>query len=219
MADIHQILIVLDGSADSVRQKIEQYRSKDFQLDDGLTPPMKNVKNRKFSKKLAENTKRMEEIEKAVKRMLEADEKSLSSNYTLYNSQGKPVKMKEPGKKKGVTEEKEQGMEVVEMEVEETMVEENVAEVEEESGDSDFAAELEEDLFGDVSEAEQSVQEETVEMEEPTQTLPPHILQLQKQIDDKKAQLSTMTNPAIRERIEDLIRVLEQDLQNKLANL
>ena len=143
--------------------------------------------------------------------MLEADEKSLSSNYTLYNSQGKPVKMKEPGKKKGVTEEKEQGMEVVEMEVEETMVEENVAEVEEESGDSDFAAELEEDLFGDVSEADNRSKKRPLKWRSRLRLSRPHILQLQKQIDDKKAQLSTMTNPAIRERIEDLIRVLEQD--------
>ncbi len=227
VADVHQVLIVLDGSPDAVKQKLDFYRANDFKLDDGLSAPMKNVRNRRFSNKSSENAKRMEEMEAKLNLLLEADERAESVNYMLYDSKNRPIQFKQTGRKtnKIVTE-----MEVTEtVEIEETQV----VEEEVESDDSDFAAELEGDLLDELEQDEfeaQEDQEESVFEEECSNAneslekledshLPPAIQQLCKQIEEKKNQLNSVTNPAIKQRLEEVISYLEKQLSDKMRDL
>lgn len=242
IADIHQVLLVLDGSSESIRHRIEDLRQKDFILDDGLTPPMKNVRNRRFSKRNQENLKKMEEIERTVARLIEADSRAVSSNYVLYNSRNKPIATnhttdRSKGRKKGVSSEfggvgsEDEGNE------EEAAYEESVQEAEDESGDSDFAAELEDNLMDELSQAEEAEEaaEPTDEGEmestgefatqmgdltlESQSTLPPALQQLRMQIQEKKTQLASVTNPAIKARLEDVIKYLETEFESKVGKL
>lgn len=225
-------MIVLDGTSEQVRLKVDQYRASDFQLDDGITAPMSHVKTLKFGSKAAENAKRMEEIEKRVKELIAADEQALSSNYTLYDSHNRPVQLDKKKSKSSAAQANE--LETVQYEAEEEPLygEQEAAVEDQESGDSDFAAELEGDLLDDI---EQSMDEESVQsgliddamvnmrldsQVLPTQTqLPPELLNLQRQIQEKRTQLEAVTNPAIKERLEDAIRYLEQQFESKLNSL
>jgi transcription initiation factor TFIID subunit 7 len=243
IADIHQVLLVLDGSSESIRHRIEDLRQKDFILDDGLTPPMKNVRNRRFSKRNQENLKKMEEIERTVARLIEADSRAVSSNYVLYNSRNKPIATnhttdRSKGRKKSVSSEfggvgtDEEGNE------EEAAFEESVQEAEDESGDSDFAAELEDNLMDELSQAEEAEETSAEPMDEDgmestgefasqmgdltlgsQSTLPPALQQLRLQIQEKKAQLASVTNPAIKARLEDVIKYLETEFESKVSKL
>lgn len=221
-------MIVLEGSQESVKQKIEQYREADFQLEDGITPPMKDARNRRFGKKQAENIKRMQEVERIVKRLLEDDEKSISSNYTLFNSQNKPVKLKETGKRVSI----QQQDTITNDAMSETEALTQTQEQADESGDSDFAAELEDDLLDDQFAerpldtlelaSEEKIVEETMapetavtEVDSSQSSQSAMVLQLQKQIYEKKALLSSVTNPAIRARIEDAVRYLEDKIKHQ----
>lgn len=228
VADVHQVLLVLEGTAEQVRQKVELYRAACFQLDDGLTPPLANVKGRKFCNKAAENAKRMEEIESRVKELIAADERSLSSNYTLYDSHNRPIQLDRKKPKSGAVQVDEAQEEVIyDQDVDE--YQEVAVEEDHESGDSDFAAELEEDLLDDIDQ-EGSVQSGLIDeaMEDmrldsqtlSTQTqLPPELFNLQRQIQEKRTQMESVNNPAIKERLADAIRYLEEQFELRMNNL
>lgn len=233
VADIHQVLLVLDGPSDQMKQRIEQLRAADYQLDDGLTAPMTDCRHRRFSTKAHENAKRMEEIEERVKALIQADESAIASNYTLYDSRNRPVSLQQ-SKRKGSAKAQEA------VQVEEVDQDEEAVEHEEDSGDSDFAAELEEDLLDDLdvamddddhgtaSQIEDAMTEVTLHepmsssatiMEAPVASLPPELINLQRQINEKRAQLDIVSNPAIRERLAEALRYLENQLETKLQFL
>lgn len=236
VADVHQILLVLEGTVESNKQRIEQFRASDFQLDDGLTAPMKNVKNRRFSKKTAENAKRMEEIEQRVKELLAADERAKSTNYTLYNSQNKPIVLKDNSRRRSVAQSQgeiaaksKDELNDLLMDMDQEATQPSESEPPESDDDDDFAAELEEDLLETQSQPSQMDEAESrpelapgdmdggLSQDSPLPSqLPPAVLQLQSQIASKRAQLDSVTNPAIRARIEAMILDLERDMESKL---
>lgn len=236
VADINQVLLVLEGTAEQIRQRQEDLRAADYRLSDGLTPPMQACRQRRFGSKIAEKAKRMEEIERRVKELLAADEKAMSSNYTLYDSRNRPVNLDR--RKKKVTEqptamqsESEMGQQEDDIGQELDQELEQMDEEAAESGDSEFAAELEgglliddeeqeeTNMLGDTMDVNMGANAETSAVEPAEPTLPPELLNLKKQIEERRLQLSSVTNVAIRERIEDAIKYLEDQLASKLSAL
>ena len=224
VADVHQVLLVLEGSAEQIRQRTEELRAADYRLADGLTPPMQACRQRRFGSKISEKAKRMEEIERRVKELLAADERAMASNYTLYDSRNRPVNLDRRKKKteqivSQMAVQSESEMEAMDDELGQELDQE-LEQMDAESGDSEFAAELEGGLLLDDADMEEAGADEMeVEEEMPVATLPPELLNLQRQIQERRLQLSAVTNIAIRERIEDAIKYLEEQLASKLAAL
>jgi len=274
VADIHQVLLVLDGPADQIRQRIDDLRTRDFLLDDGLTPPMRAVRTHRFSTRAADNTKRMEEVEARVRELLEKDGRAGSVNCTLYDTRNRVVNLEFKRSKRGAKGNKtdldggggdgDGGNDEDQSEVEASEAGQseqhgddgNDDEEEEDSSDLDFAAELEgemdeqsgveeeEDTAMDIDDDHQeqgrspsasmhsamadiSLRPSTSSHTDTQSTLtniqqqqlPPELAHLQQQIQQRRTHLATVTNPAVRDRLEDALRYLEEQLASKLAAL
>jgi TATA-binding protein-associated factor Taf7 len=200
---------------------------------------MQNVRNRRFNARAVDNVKRMEEIEARVRELIAADERAAASNYALYDGRNRLINLdRDRKKKKGSKNEQaaEEEGEEVSMEFEETTAMALEEEDEHDSSDLDFAAEIEgemdtaeeeepsggestgllDDAMADVSIDEHRRMQ--VEGKEQS-SLPPELANLQSQIWQKRSHLATVTNPAVRDRLEEAIRYLEQQLAAKLEAL
>lgn len=212
IADICQMLLVLPDNAES-QAKIKEYETNGWQHPDGLTPPLKNVRVRRFSRTASYGKQKdVEAIEKRVQALLDRDSAVTTSTFTVYDGNGRAILT--GGKMDGKFQRPAPG-EADEME---SMVAE--------SEDEELAAELEEAMMAeDATEVIES-STQTVESLPPTEvsdkatpmTTPQAssaILELQAKINERKAQLASVTNPLIRARLEDVIRQLEEDLKSR----
>jgi transcription initiation factor TFIID subunit 7 len=228
-ADICQMLLVLPEGTETMA-KLEAWEVAGWQFSDGITPPLRNVRARRFKKTASYGQQKdVEAIERRVQALLDRDAAAASSTFTVYDAlgravlrgggmDGKFVRVK-PGEA-GILEE----------------VEEADAEMEEsverhDSSDEDFAAELEEEMLAIEEEVEGTEMEGELKEEEspimmiparqtstaPTPSPSPAVMELQAKINERKAQLASVTNPLIKARLEDVIRQLEQDLQARMG--
>ena len=220
IADICQMLLVLPEGPET-GERIQTWETEGWQFADGLTPPMRNVRARRFRRTASHGQQKdVEAIERKVQALLDRDSQAASSRFTVYDSlgravlrggenDGKFVRVK-PGEA-GVLEEVEE----VEAEMEESVEPHD-------SSDEDFAAELEEEMLADETvegEPKRTMIEEVPSHQisaAPTPTASPAVMELQAKINERKAQLASVTNPLIRARLEDVIRQLEQDLQARI---
>ncbi|KAL9621785.1 MAG: hypothetical protein Q9160_003758 [Pyrenula sp. 1 TL-2023] len=82
--DVSQMLVVL-GPCDSV-EKAQEYPlptevDKDFKYAHGITPPMKNVRKRRFNRTKRTSLSAIEAVERRVNQLLADDEAALESTY------------------------------------------------------------------------------------------------------------------------------------------
>ncbi|KAI9026247.1 TAFII55 protein conserved region-domain-containing protein [Hyaloraphidium curvatum] len=70
IADVHQVLVV-EGMEPPAAQDLPEPGKEEYELKDGLTPPLKNVVNRRFRK--PQIKKQIESVEKEVERLLRKD--------------------------------------------------------------------------------------------------------------------------------------------------
>ena len=202
-----------------VTQKIAEYEAAGWQFPDGLTPPMKNVRIRRFRHTNSyARQKDVEAIEKRVQELLEKDENATASTFTVYDSTGKAVLV--GGGRDGKFVKPEQNLEDYDqlMNGEEEFDGVQEAMMEESSGDDDdgFAAELEEEMLADEAMVEPTVSSGMGEEKSPTSSVSPAVMELQARINERKAQLASVSNPLIKARLEDVIKQLESDLHSRI---
>jgi transcription initiation factor TFIID subunit 7 len=184
---------------------------------DGITPPMRAVRIKRFRKRVSKKV--IEDVEKEVERLLQAD------------LEAEDVKFE-------ITEQKELELEEELSNLDETEEPTEMAE------DDEFAAEIEEALYADAAESseeeseeedEDSQEEEAADEEEEDDgvdgqlkehvaLLKEEISDIMRKIDEKKHILSSQVNPIIKKRFEDIVSRLECELdlkkeQLKIANL
>lgn len=245
VADISQMLLVLpEGGGDGETEaQLAEWEARGWQHPDGLTPPMHDVRNRRFNKTSLSygQPREVEKIERQVQALLERDEAALGSTYTVYDAagrailrggsgmDGKLVRLR-PGEEEGGLE----GELAPGDEYSDAILEEEEEEEEEVGGEGDmggeeedvdeFAAALEEEMMMADDAEGGGAQEDGVTqpaaalttMQHPSPTPSPAVLELRARIEERKSQLASVTNPLIRARLEDVIRQLEQDLQARL---
>lgn len=105
-ADIHQMLIIFDPDATESKGFCSQIETDfQFQWPDGITPPLKNVRIRRFGhesfqgqlgsgpsiKGREATTLALEEIENAVQKLVDADDSAHESHFTLYDSSNRAI--------------------------------------------------------------------------------------------------------------------------------
>jgi TATA-binding protein-associated factor Taf7 len=204
------LLVMPDGP--EAQAKVQHYEANGWQHSDGLTPPLKDVRTRRFSRTASYGKQKdVEAIEKRVQALLDRDTAATSSSFTIYDSMGKTLLR--GGATDGKFEPPKEGKE--------------------EESDDEFAAELEEAMLAeDAMEVETQpesmapTEDATQEMlaEEPEELTPEApiviqstaVMELREKINERKAQLASVTNPMIKARLEDVIRQLEEDLYSRL---
>jgi len=228
VADIHQLLHVFDGplSDPLINAQLVAFEENNFQRLDGLTPPMRNVRERRFKPAALmagaapsaplhslEHQKDMEKIEKQVKMLLDKDVKAKNSSFQLIDANGKVLATGTVGEARS----EEQFYDGDDLEGEADEGEEDGEGLMEGEGEGEedemFAAELEEAMLADDTQTEIEVIE-TVSVEARV-VMSPAVVELHQKIAERRAQLANVTNPLIRARLEDVIRQLEDDLSSR----
>lgn len=228
IADISQILLILpDDGRPETAAKIKEYEDQGWQFPDGISPPLKNVRVRRFKRTTSYGQQKdVEAIEKRVQALLDRDAQAASSTFTIYDSQGRAVLSGGGMDGKFVRVQPGEGGVLEEIEEGDAEAEGSATGERHDSSDEEFAAELEEELLADEALIDTQEAEEDTDpgVEEllpppiiPTPTLSPAVMELQTKINERKAQLESVTNQLIRARLEDVIRQLEHDLQARLG--
>lgn len=178
---------------------------------DGITPPMRAVRIKRFRKRVSKKV--IEDVEKEVERLLQAD------------LEAEDVKFE-------ITEQKELDLEDEFSNADET---EDRTEVH----DDEFAAEIEQALYADAGESSEEESEEDEEdsqeeeagdedeeddgvdgqLREHVALLKEEISDIMRKIDEKKTLIISQVNPIIKKRFEDIIIRLETELDLKKEQL
>ncbi|CAG8564588.1 4889_t:CDS:2 [Paraglomus brasilianum] len=198
IADICQMLVVewpIEGES-----QLNEYKSsvnmEDFIWPDGLAPPLRNVRRRRFRKRLSNRA--IEEVEREVERLLRADAQAERVQYDLVEDV-MDSEIGTPG-----------------------LALDNSYEAEAEAGEEFYAvgedagAALERDL--DLMD-EDELEEAMAELLENKKKLEQEISETQELIQKKRNDLAATENPIMKERFEKTINRLTNDLESKQAQL
>ncbi|XP_015919514.1 transcription initiation factor TFIID subunit 7 [Parasteatoda tepidariorum] len=99
-ADICQIMIAQEEDAPksdeevSPKKKDKDAKDKRYMLPHGLTPPLKNVRKRRFRKTLKKKYVDLPDVEKEVKRLLRTDTEAISVRYEVVNAEDEKAENK-----------------------------------------------------------------------------------------------------------------------------
>jgi TATA-binding protein-associated factor Taf7 len=253
VADLNQILMVLDldttegqrvinrvpqalqeqllkslqnnGSISPIPAGLDDVTASWAQWPDGLTFPMKSVKQKKFAPRPlhASTVGDFERIEREVERLLKSDGQAIESKFTLIGSTGE-VLLGDLDVKAGLesedvemfneAEEEQTGDEEPEFEEEEEP-EEEVSSASDIEDMNDFAAEIEDNLLAEEHETEQATEPEPEPESSPVESETDRLVKdLEAKLAEKQKQAETVSNPLIKARIEDVIRQMEDNLRN-----
>lgn len=226
VADISQILMVLPEGAPETRERLAQWEATGWQLADGIAPPMRAVRKRRFRRATGEMAGRerdVEALEKRVQALLDRDSQAVTSSFTVYDGAGRAILL--GGGSDGKLVRLPAGS-ITEGQPEEGQPEEQEEPVDglEHESDEEFAAELEEEMLleeqateaGDEKSLQLSPRSPVPTLNAPSPSPSPAVIELQAKINERKAQLASVSNPLIKARLEDVIRQLEQDLQARI---
>lgn len=194
------------------------------QLQDGLTPPMRAAKQKKFANRPlhASNVGDMERIEREVERLLKSDGQAIESKFSLIGPNGEIIL----GDSDFISAAGVEGVEEdVEMEYEESANEdENDNEYEHDFDVSsasdiedmnDFAAEIEGNLLTlEPEKTEQAIPEQSAQSIPVASENARLVQDLEAKLAEKLKQADSVSNPLIKARIEDVIKQLEDNLKN-----
>lgn len=246
VADISQILhcfVLAEGwSLNAVEKIVAPFRRLRWRASDGLTPPLKGMRGPLEEKSAIEIEKAVEELLSKDAGCI-SSRFSLFDDVAGCDST-KPVLRGVPGGKLLYGDEdvemEADGDEEGEGAADGDTIPEDDAEYmddltetttitavqDDDEDDDDFAAELEEQMMAEddsqkanlraaelLPEIKEAAGEGEVSSIYGTNSLD---LELHNKIKDRKAQLQTITNPLIRARLEDVIRQLEIDLENRM---
>ncbi|GIY56187.1 transcription initiation factor TFIID subunit 7 [Caerostris darwini] len=103
-ADLCQLMIAQEGDAPksdeevSPKKKDKDNKDKRYMLPHGITPPLKNVRKRRFRKTLKKKYVDLPDVEKEVKRLLRTDTEALSVRWEVVNAEDEKAESKNNGK-------------------------------------------------------------------------------------------------------------------------
>ncbi|RKP18893.1 hypothetical protein ROZALSC1DRAFT_29461 [Rozella allomycis CSF55] len=172
---------------------------------DGLTNPLKDVRRRRFRKRMAKKV--IEDIEKEVRRLLEEDSKAISEH-----SQDMDVDNKEVDISSEFRTQNDNASEKGEVDVDD---EENYRS---ESAASDLAAEIEFGLLQELEDDEDDRQEFMM-MTQAIDEIKNEIADIESKIAEKTQQLQKANNIVLKKRFQEALDKLQTSLQEKQANL
>lgn len=107
-ADICQIMIAQEGDAAksdeeiSPKKKDKDAKDKRYMYPHGITPPLKNVRKRRFRKTLKKKYVDLPDVEKEVKRLLRTDTDAISVRYEVCNADDEKAELKNNEREFGV---------------------------------------------------------------------------------------------------------------------
>lgn len=107
-ADICQIMIAQEGDAAksdeevSPKKKDKDAKDKRYMYPHGITPPLKNVRKRRFRKTLKKKYVDLPDVEKEVKRLLRTDTEAISVRYEVVNADDEKTESKSNEREFGV---------------------------------------------------------------------------------------------------------------------
>lgn len=230
IGDISQILLVLpDDDGGAAAAAAAEYERSDWQFPDGLTPPLRSVRTRRFKHTTSYGQQKdVEDIERRVQALLDRDSQATTSTFTVYDSSGRAILSgggadgkiargsrplsAEDVPAEGEVDEDDDDPDHNDLDADADADADNLSIADdgsgESSGDEEFAAELEEEMLAEES----SLPSSSLLPPAPS----PAVLELHAKINERKAQLASVTNPLIRARLEDVIRQLEGDLHARL---
>lgn len=200
------------------------------QWPDGLTPPMKSAKERRFAKRPlhASSVGELERIEREVERLLKSDGQAIESKFTLFSPDGE-ILLGDADLNDEDDIDEDQNMEPGHDETQNENDEDEEDYDDESSSNSasdiedmnDFAAEIEDNLLETITEmtTDNSVEVNTnnINASLTTSDNDPSIMMvkdLEAKLAEKLKQAESVSNPLIKARIEDVIRQMEDNLKN-----
>lgn len=227
-----QLLKALQGITSAIPAGLDDITASWAQWPDGLTPPMRAAKSKKFASRPvhASTVGDLERIEREVERLMKSDGQAIESKFTLFGVNGEVLLGDSEDK---LIEDPLDDLEDLDdldglddLEGIETETEFDALEEEEYSSNAsdiedmnDFAAEIEDNLLAEDGEEEldqgtlldTTNQEPPVPLESETDRL---VKDLQAKLAEKVKQAESVSNPLIKARIEDVIRQMEDNLRN-----
>ncbi|KAI8821537.1 TAFII55 protein conserved region-domain-containing protein [Chytriomyces cf. hyalinus JEL632] len=223
IADISQMLVV--ESKNSSHAYVPREKADEFVWPHGISAPLLHVRKRRFRKRISKRA--IENVEREVERLLQADEEAEDVTYEEVIETQDEVGNAENNGEDGQDEERvvdDEGFDsddlvaAIEDELDEDGNEDGGDDEEMEEEDDDEALEEEEKPAGGASDDEGSDDEDEGEDEE-MRELKEEIAELEETIAEKHQNLQEQTNPIMRNRFEMIVRKLNEELSKKKAAL
>ncbi|KAI9314491.1 TAFII55 protein conserved region-domain-containing protein [Dichotomocladium elegans] len=211
IADISQMLIVDDGSHPRDDPPARSNTTDSYTFEDGLTPPLKHVRRRRFRQRLSKRA--IEDVEREVERLLEVDATAEDVQYEVFDNREMEMEMEMESdvgtqdididtSEAADSESDEDLAAAIDREMEE--LDEEDREDEEEEDEEESEEDEDEDETGNTGEIEQKKQE---------------IAEIKQAIQRKTADLHTAPNAILRKRFEADLEKLKKELALKEAYL
>ncbi|KAJ3241181.1 hypothetical protein HDU81_001577 [Chytriomyces hyalinus] len=222
IADISQMLVV--ESKNSSHAYVPREKADEFVWPHGISAPLLHVRKRRFRKRISKRA--IENVEREVERLLQADEEAEDVTYEEVletQDEGGNAENNEDGQdeERVVDDEgfdSDDLVAAIEDELDEDGNEDGGDDEEMEEEDDDEALEDEEKPAGGASDDEGSDDEDEGEDEE-VRELKEEIAELEETIAEKHQNLQEQTNPIMRNRFEMIVRKLNEELSKKKAAL
>lgn len=222
-----QLLKALQGISVSIPSGLDDITASWAQWPDGLTPPMRAARSKKFAPRPvhAATVGELERIEREVERLMKSDGQAIESKFTLYGPNGE-ILLGDALEEEEI-EDVEMTMDTVdydtvEYEDQEQDMDEDVAYSSSSASDiedmNDFAAEIEDNLLEQPLTAEENTGIDTTpsnSLIEPVESETDKLVRdLEAKLAEKIKQAESVSNPLIKARIEDVIKQMEDNLRN-----
>ncbi|KAJ3273094.1 hypothetical protein HK104_004336 [Borealophlyctis nickersoniae] len=236
IADISQMLVVEDGplppqppppapGAEGTESKPPPppppLNHDEFIWPDGLTAPMRNVRKRRFRKRISKRT--IEDVEREVQRLLEADRKAEEVRFDYHDARDEEDL--DGADAMDMDEEGEEDEDDLAAQIEEAMLAEDDADGEGEEEDNEEEEEEEEDEeeeSGEEGEGDSDgdgEDDEKAELRERRERIEEEIVELEGKVQEKTALLLTHVNPVMKKRFQDIVDKLTSELNIKRDQL
>ncbi|KAJ3044101.1 hypothetical protein HDV00_003205 [Rhizophlyctis rosea] len=223
IADICQMLVVEDRPpvADPAPLPPQSANPDEFIWPDGLTPPLKNVRKRRFRKRMSKRA--IEDVEREVERLLQADANAADTRFDLKT----PQEMEEEEADDELHEEQADDEEDIDLDGEGEG--EGEGEVYEGAGADEDDLLAEELLDVSDDEDDESEAESADEMDEEERqrraelaNLRNEIEEMKSRLDEKRAEVERHINPLMKQRSVAAVNSLADEIakrKNRLADI
>lgn len=211
IGDISQMLLVEPHSQDEPNALNNVRRNTEFYLyPDGITPPLKHVRKRRFRKRLSKRT--IEVVEKEVERLLEVDATAEDVRYEMNDNRDMGLDS-DVGTQDIDVEDTDEGSESDEDLA--AAIDRGLEELEEEDDDEDDDSDDEDDDEDDEDDDEDDEKGKHSEIAQKRQ----EILEIKAAIQRKNVDLNSATNAILKQRFETVVENLKKQLALKEAHL
>ncbi|KAI9205152.1 TAFII55 protein conserved region-domain-containing protein [Polychytrium aggregatum] len=227
VADICQMLVV-DGpeKADPVTIRNTPLNHDDYIWPDGLTPPLKNCRKRRFRKRISKRA--IEKVEREVERLLQADADADDVHYEICDATPDIFENPEDEADVGYGSDidQDEGHEPADRDMSDEDVDDIIAEAldaddgdmeldEQEKEEDDDDESSQSDSDGDSDESDDGEPDEASQRRHQVIQLQEELSDFNAKLSEKKLEISRTVNPIMKKRLEEIVRKLEQEIRIK----